>query len=145
MESNRVSRRVSSSIYRVIVNSAVIERMMRNVVGKDSYPKGSCVWKLRDGSPPPPSPHICISPSPKGPVHPGSVSFPRLAHDTCSLELPGLGYSQAPPNSDRPSELPGLHGQTVWAPLALAVQLGYWGQRHQPDKQPGEREIRGEE
>lgn len=66
-------------------------------------------------------------------------SFLSLAHGTCPLILPGPGYSQAPPNSDRPSELPGLHGQTVWVPPVLAVQLGYWGQRLQPDMLPKEK------
>ena len=129
--SNGVSRRVSSNIYSKVMNSGVAERTMRNVARRDNYPKGSCVW-MRDGSRPL---------FPHGASPPGSGPFPRLAHGTCSLELPGPGYSQAPPNSDRPSELPDLHGQTAWAPPALAVQLGCWGQRHQPDKQPGERNL----
>lgn len=61
-----------------------------------------------------------------------------LTHGTCSLVLPGPGYSQAPPNSDKPSELPGLHGQTAWVPPVLAVQLGCWGRRPQPDMLPKE-------
>lgn len=118
---------------------AVTERMMRYkaTTQRDHVLKK----KAKDGSqssPSPYSPHLLFS---NGPVHPGLASFPKLAHDTCSLELPGPGYSQAPPNSDRPFELPGLHGQTVWAPPVLAVQLGCWGQRHQPDMQPGEREV----
>lgn len=72
---------------------------------------------------------------------PGSAAFPRLAHSDCTPELPGPGCSQAPPNSDRPSELPGLLGQTVWAPPALVVQLGCWGQTRQPDMQPVERGV----
>lgn len=129
--------RISLSIYRKVVNLTENQRV-RNVAGADSYPKRSCVWRVRDGSLPCPS-HILPLPFPTGPGHPGSVSFPRLAPGTCSLELPGPGYSQVPPSSDRPSELPDLHGQTVWAPPALAVQLGCWDQRHPPDMQPGER------
>lgn len=72
-------------------------------------------------------------------LHGVGLPFLRLACGPYSLELPGPGYSQALPNCGRPSELPGLHGQTVWAPPALAVQLDYWGQRHQPDMQPRKR------
>lgn len=136
---NGVSKRVSSNVYREVVNLETTERMMRNMA-EDNYLR-EIVCGRSEMALSPLLPLISHISFPHGPVHPGLASFPRLAHGTCSLELPGPGYSQAPPNSDRPSELPGLHGQTVWAPPALAVQLGCWGQRRQLDMQPGERKV----
>lgn len=80
-------------------------------------------------------PHVLPLPFPPG----ACLSFLSIAKGTCTLALPEPGYSLAPPNSDRPSELPGLHAQIVWVPPVLAVQLGYWGQRHQPDMLPEEK------
>ena len=100
----------------------------------------SCGQEVSAGAPPS-FPTCPASPPAMGVACPGSAAFPRLAHSDCTPELPGPGCSQAPPNSDRPSELPGLLGQTVWAPPALVVQLGCWGQTRQPDMQPVERGV----